>query len=41
MLLCVFIGRESYNYIIIPAVVGTITAVILGAAFFFILKKYR
>ncbi|XP_056901544.1 myelin-associated glycoprotein [Takifugu flavidus] len=33
--------KESYSYIIIPAVVGTITAVILGAAFFVILKKYR
>lgn len=41
MLLWLFIGKESYSYIIIPVVVGTITAAILGAAFFFILKKYR
>lgn len=37
----VFIGKESYRHIIIPAVVGTGTAAIFGVALFFILKKYR
>lgn len=37
----VFIGKESYHHIIIPAVVGTGTAAIFGVALFFILKKYR
>ncbi|CAG00070.1 unnamed protein product [Tetraodon nigroviridis] len=33
--------KESYNYAIIPAVVGIGTAAIIGVVCLFILKKYR
>lgn len=36
-----FIGKESYRYIIIPVVVGTGTAAVFGVVCLFILKKYR
>lgn len=39
--ICLFIGKESYRYIIIPVVVGTGTAVVFGVVCLFILKKYR
>lgn len=41
MLVCLFIGKESYRYVIIPAVVGTVTAGVVGVVSLFILKKYR
>ena len=38
---CLFIGKENYRYVIIPAVVGTGTAAVFGVVCLFILKKYR